>query len=607
MPAVLPLITSRVTMLRPGQTIWNNVGGTAWSPTWSIPDVVNPAFYGKDWDVGLNPNSYGIIFSGSTPVTTATVSFGATSTAPDGTLTAVKLIEAANNNQHYITAGYFTLENLTTYALRLGIVVQVAGRTRIAILANDSDQESANSVVGPVLPSANPGGVEAVFDLAGGQVAVVSTAFGTGWLVAGPATIAPLAGSPGWYFCTVDFVKPNQNATGRGIVKCVIKLDNGSGTAAKSDSYLGDGTSGVLIWRTCLLPPTAWGFNNQVFFEDFLDTSGIDMNNTRAPGFNIYVNNFWPGIAGPNPTLAANIVVSGSKISFLNNIGTNGYLCSAAYAKDCAQFNGNLNAGVLTVNASGPGMPQVFGKVTTGQHITASNVPNATTQVTGQLSGIIGGAGTYSVTGTQVLTNTIMWSYAAFGYSTANYVGRVWQPPAYFEINGQFDAHDHNTVPSVFWAFAMEGMLVPDPNAAFPPGVNALEHDYVENIVNDMVPGDALIDWHQSTTEYAGSGPYIFPMIGGNSNNGPVPIDFSLFHTYGTIWIPITGSTEATSGLIVKFFDGCLARAFSYGPAVNVPVLAVPADAFNEDTTQHWPFFFGGGTAQWDWIRIITP
>ena len=99
----------------------------------------------------------------------------------------------------------------------------------------------------------------------------------------------------GWWLCTADFVLDPTGVPGSAQkFQPLVYLDNGSGTAANSISYTGDGSSGVNIWWMSVLPTAAWDIKNLSFFDDFNDLNSIDLTNTKTAGYKWYVNNSWP-------------------------------------------------------------------------------------------------------------------------------------------------------------------------------------------------------------------------------------------------------------------------------------------------------------------------
>ena len=126
-------------------------------------------------------------------------------TAPDGALTADKLVEDTSTGLHRLLATYA----LTLAPHTLSVYAKAAGRDWV-VLGNGSD------------------GQRVYFDLANG---VVGTAGG-----GAVGVITALGG--GWYRCAVTFT---PSATPR-------TLDILLATSGTTNSYTGDGTSGIYLW-----------------------------------------------------------------------------------------------------------------------------------------------------------------------------------------------------------------------------------------------------------------------------------------------------------------------------------------------------------------------
>lgn len=293
-------------------------GGTGQAPTsvyfGYIPDrfnmlypahIANPGGGNQyDWDTMLNaanninqwiiynPNQFG---GSNTP----SISLGTNTTAPDGSTNAQKIIAQTNNGYHYLTSGFTASSSVIGSGyIRFASFFKAAEYTRVVLMLACAGN---NNYAGGGLES----GVRAVFDLAGGQVGVANTAFGTSggiaWTV-GPAVILPFGN--GWYCCQIDGI-PSSGGTQNAIVAAVL-IDAGSGTNVEDTSFTGDGSSGIYSWRSTCMPPTAWGFSGTVtFFDDFTDPTmaDIDLNNTKATGFTWYINNTWPNTAQGYNTL----------------------------------------------------------------------------------------------------------------------------------------------------------------------------------------------------------------------------------------------------------------------------------------------------------------
>ena len=124
--------------------------------------------------------------------------------APDGTLTASRLMETTSNALPYVQqSGLGTVGNTET----ISVYAKAAGRNFIRLIMGNS-------------------GANAYFNLSTGAVGTVSS---------GTASITPVGN--GWYRCALSGVRvSNQNNT-----ICMVNADGGS-------SYAGDGYSGVYLW-----------------------------------------------------------------------------------------------------------------------------------------------------------------------------------------------------------------------------------------------------------------------------------------------------------------------------------------------------------------------
>jgi hypothetical protein len=131
--------------------------------------------------------------------------------APDGTLTADRFTEDTSNSNHRIfNGGAITVSN--SIASTYSVYLKSAGRTRAWVRDNDL--------------------LGALFNLATGTIVSIDAS--------ATATITSIA--DGWYRCTITRI----NSTSNG--RIVIYLDNDT-----SDSYTGNGTSGIYIWGAQLV------------------------------------------------------------------------------------------------------------------------------------------------------------------------------------------------------------------------------------------------------------------------------------------------------------------------------------------------------------------
>jgi hypothetical protein len=243
-------------------------------------------------------------------------------TGPDGSAAAQKLVENSATGQHYVQAGRPATRTQTPIKFRIACIAKAAERTRIVVTwQNFADAANTTASVG--------------FDLAGGNVGY-DTAAGSRALLDAYA-MTSLGG--GWWLCTLD-VHYTGTITAGGVGgnwQPQINIDNGTGTAARSISYAGNGTSGVNLFWFSMLPLAAWGITSQVFYDDFISLSTIDLADTRTAGFNWYVHNRMPNsfmttfgwVTNPPsaPTQASYLSISSPSVLKIYNPNTsqNGY------------------------------------------------------------------------------------------------------------------------------------------------------------------------------------------------------------------------------------------------------------------------------------------
>jgi hypothetical protein len=127
---------------------------------------------------------------------------GDTTTAPDGTQTADKIVEDTATREHYIGQTY----DAGSYPHQYSVYAKPAGRSWITIQTNNGN---------------------AFFDIANGVVGTLTT---------GTSSITPAGNS--WYRCIW------QPATTANAMYITLASNN----STSSDNYTGDGTSGVFVW-----------------------------------------------------------------------------------------------------------------------------------------------------------------------------------------------------------------------------------------------------------------------------------------------------------------------------------------------------------------------
>jgi hypothetical protein len=153
----------------------------------------------------------------------ATVTANAT-TAPDGAITADKIVEDTNNSQHFIGQ---TPTSVSGVAHTISVYAKAAERSFLFLF-----EDSA-------------GGRNAYFNLSNGTIGTVG----------GSATASITSVGNGWYRCSVTYT-----ASGT-----LVRMRCAPATANGTASYTGNGTSGIFVWgaqievgayATSLIPTT---------------------------------------------------------------------------------------------------------------------------------------------------------------------------------------------------------------------------------------------------------------------------------------------------------------------------------------------------------------
>jgi hypothetical protein len=150
-------------------------------------------------------------------------------TAPDGTLTADKLVEDSSNNSHFMSQVLLSVSG--NASLAISIYAKAAGRDFLAFVTADSAGGFNSSF----------------FNLSNGTLGTVAS---------GHTASIQSAGS-GWYRCII--VQSQSATTG------AFTFYPGSAATNGSAAYLGDGTSGIYIWGAQLeLGSTATAYQKVV-------------------------------------------------------------------------------------------------------------------------------------------------------------------------------------------------------------------------------------------------------------------------------------------------------------------------------------------------------
>lgn len=197
-------------------------------------------------------------------------------TAPNGSATAFKIVENGALSTHQLnapTVDGFDIQGFIPGAvpIRLAVIAKAAERTRLIL--------AIRSTIGGGNPTVKCG-----FNLALGQI--FATSAGTNWTI---DDVSITKQFNGYWLCILTARYAGSDVLHRPS----IILDNGTGIAAESSNYTGDGTSGALVYYASCMPKAAWSLQ-QAFFDDFTSTDHIDLNDTRAPGYTWYTHNQFP-------------------------------------------------------------------------------------------------------------------------------------------------------------------------------------------------------------------------------------------------------------------------------------------------------------------------
>jgi hypothetical protein len=176
-------------------------------------------------DKNVNFAGYNLIRGSSTPegplfVVSRATSQANVAQAPDGTMTAYKIVEDTSNGIHFISATVFFSQKLGS-VVSASVYLKAAERTRAYVEINDS----------PRFPAA-------LFDLLNGTLISTTSPLLT-------ASIESVG--DGWYKCNVSLTRANVNnidvLTRAGVSLAIMPM------VGTSPTYTGNGTSGILVWQ----------------------------------------------------------------------------------------------------------------------------------------------------------------------------------------------------------------------------------------------------------------------------------------------------------------------------------------------------------------------
>jgi hypothetical protein len=213
----------------------------------------------------------------------------------DGTPIYFKLVENTFNGNHNVRSNVNLMDRLQYHPIpfRIMVIAAAAERTRIVLEWLQFSPTDAQAIL------------DVGFDLAGGNTGYDVTS-GTHMSVLGQSMISlGTVGGVHWWACIVDWTwNTAVTGTGRGNnnndMHFRILLDAGSGTGARNISYAGTPGSGAYLFLAHMLPKALWTRAwAQNFLDDFASLSTIDVNNTKAPGFNWYVDGDFGASSSP--------------------------------------------------------------------------------------------------------------------------------------------------------------------------------------------------------------------------------------------------------------------------------------------------------------------
>ena len=253
--------------------------------------------------------------------------FSTTILAPDGVSYAQEFIPNATNGYHTLTSAKPARSAAaTTYRF---MVDAAPGSTYTRVILQGWDGGTAGG-----------NGFYQIYDLANGALVGTGVQFGTSTKSSFVASSIVAIGS-GFYRCILDVT---LTSTATATVGCVLYVDAGAGQAAVHDSFVGNNTSGVYLWRANVLPLSAWSLVTNKFTDTFSTAGTIDTNNTTAPGYQFYLGQKWPNCvanswSGYTTVPGSNISVSGGIMTISSDV-TGGFGLDVVTAAPASNANG---------------------------------------------------------------------------------------------------------------------------------------------------------------------------------------------------------------------------------------------------------------------------
>ena len=493
--------------------------------------------------------------------------FSTTTTAPDGSQNAVKLIANSSDSAHNIVSTSIPRSGFTQ-SYRWSADVAPAGYTRVVL-------ECQNA--------AGTTGVQVTFDVAGGQVGIAPATFGSGW-TAGAASLTAIGNN--FYRLIFDF-----NPVAVTPIQCSVFLDAGSGTGAQNDVFAGNGVNGVWLWQVSLLPTPVWSF--ALAFSDPLTSSAtFDLTNSKAPGFNWYLNNQWPNAGEPGgnawkttvPTVSTDLSFSSSGVTLANDVHSGTKFGNDLSTAVTDAITGNTNA--VTTSGNVLHFAAVPAGVANGDFV-YDNTGNALAAIPASTTVL-----SFTTTTVTLSANVIGSGVASgdqIGFSPVGYVGKVFGGPLLFDITMDFSASfaaSGLTSWPTYFGLAMEflsgaqcqnyGEL--DGFEAFPTGTGTFENLFGEHI------------W-VTCTGIAQTGTNFTPSL---TQNFPA--------RYSKLWIPAAANTTGTNGLYQIYYNGVYTGAIT-GVSSEINYTSGSSPNYILTDGDHYPMILGTGV---NWPNTLS-
>lgn len=499
--------------------------------------------------------------------------FATTIASPDGTTNAQKMIANNTSGGHQVTnTGVNHQAGAVQYRCAADVASTPGDYTRIDIQI-----------------ASGGNGVAAPFDIAGGQVGASPTTFGSGWSAVTAAAsiqyIGKNASGQAFYRAILDVTTPASGATTFG---CTVGLDAGSGVAALNNVFAGNGTKGLYVWQIKLVPTAAWNLNITPLNDPLTSSSTFDTTNSKATGFNWYLNNVWPNAAEGNtqawktttPTQASSLSWDASLGTTLSQDVSGGFGNDLSTAVTDAITvpttaitsvgNAVLNFGANNVPAGVVAGASVYDDSSATPY---ASIPQGTT-----VQSINAAAGTVTlsanVTGTQVGNGDTI------GFSKQGYVGRTFTPPFLSDVTitaAVTQAATANTSWPTLFSLAME-FLRGDNCSAYIEFDTYEMHPTGAGTVNYLI---GFHQWNSCSSTPTGTTDTLTPSA---------TITYGIPNRFSRLWIPIA-SNGGTNGIIQSYLNGVMIAGTEI---VYNSASASPAFALGE--TEHHPMILGTGT-----------